>query len=154
MILVKTLIIYQSIHHQNTQKIGKAISKVLKAKLVKPEKIKSQNLKNYDLIGFGSGIYFGKFHQSLLNFIDSLPKTNYPFAFVFSTSGAGLKIYNQSLIKKLKQKGFKVIGDFSCRGFDTYGPYKLIGGLAKGRPNKEDLAAAQKFARKLIQMIT
>lgn len=146
---MKPLIICVSVHHQNTLKIAQILAKILKAKIVKPEEIKFKDLKNYDLIGFGSGIYFGQFHKNLLTFIDSLPEDKYLKAFVFSTSGAGLKFYNQSLIKKLEQKGFQVVGDFTCRGFDTYGPYKLLGGLAKGRPNEKDFEAAENFAKEL-----
>lgn len=147
---MNALVIYESIHHQNTQKIAQTIAEVLKAKLAKPNEVNIPDLKNYDLIGFGSGIYFNQFHRTLTDFIDQLPADIYPKAFVFSTSGAGLKLYNQPLIKKLQQKGFQVIGDFTCRGFDTWGPYKLIGGLAKGRPNEKDFQNAEKFATELI----
>ena len=40
-----------------------------------------------------------------------------------------------------------VVGEFSCRGFDTVGPFKLIGGVNKGRPDERDLENAKKFAR-------
>ena len=57
--------------------------------------------------------------------------------------------FNRALEKKLRERGFKIIGKFSCLGFNTYGPFKLIGGISKGRPNEKDLENARIFARGL-----
>ncbi len=156
---MKTLIIYISIHHGNTEKIAKEIAEVLDAKLLKPWEVNEDNLSEYDLIGFGSGVYFGKHHKSLLSLIDRLPEAENRKTFIFSTSGMrngiaqrphGSSDFNQLLKEKLLQKDFDLIGEFSCRGFDTYGPFKFIGGISKGRPNKEDLGKARKFAQELL----
>ena len=37
------------------------------------------------------------------------------------------------------------IGKFFCKGYDTYGPFKLVGGIAKGHPDEKDLMAAVEF---------
>jgi len=150
---MEALVIYSSVHHGNTEKIAKKIATVLKAELVKPAEIVNKDaLGKYDLIGFGSGIYFGKHHESLLDFIDKMPKMENKKAFIFSTSGAEegtFNEFNEELSKKLSDKGFEIIGEFSCRGFDTFGPFELIGGLNKGRPDKKDLNDAEEFARSL-----
>jgi flavodoxin len=49
----------------------------------------------------------------------------------------------------LQSKGFEVIGEFNCAGFDTVGPLRIIGGINKGRPNDEDLTQAEAFAKNL-----
>lgn len=36
-------------------------------------------------------------------------------------------------------------GTFTCRGFDTFGPFRLIGGIAKGHPNEKELEKARAF---------
>jgi len=59
---MKTLIIYVSFHHGNTLKIANEIAEVINADMVKPNEIKIENILSYDLIGFGSGIYFMKHH--------------------------------------------------------------------------------------------
>ncbi|HWQ78445.1 MAG TPA: hypothetical protein VN381_06500, partial [Anaerovoracaceae bacterium] len=46
-----------------------------------------KELGDYDLIGFGSGIYSGKNHESLLELADSLPQADGKKAFLFSTDG-------------------------------------------------------------------
>ena len=47
------------------------------------------------------------------------------------------------------EKGCPVLGEFSCKGYDTFGPFKLVGGLAKGRPSEKDLEKARAFYRGL-----
>lgn len=152
-IIMKGLIIYISTEHKNTEKIAFEIGNKLKADIVDVEKVKIEEIDKYDVIGFGSGIFYGKFHKKLLKLIDGLPKLEDKKAFIFSTSGQGKVEYNESLEKKLNEHGFDVIGGFASKGFDTYGPFKLIGGIAKGRPNEEDLKAAGEFAAGLIKKL-
>lgn len=145
---MKTIIIYASVHHNNTEKIAETMAKQLKAEVLKAKEAQDKNLNNYDLIGFGSGIFHAKFHPSLLKAVEELQIKGNKF-FIFSTSGLGKQKYNKSLISLIEDKGGKVIGDFACKGFDTYGIFKWIGGIAKGRPNDEDLKKAEKFAKNL-----
>lgn len=144
--MLKTLIIYSSIHHGNTEKIGKAMAETLNADIINVTDVSINELQNYDLIGFGSGIYGGKFHKNMLALIEKLPSTANKKSFVFSTSSMEKKSYNSYIEEKLKGKGFEIIGNFSCKGYDTFGPFKLIGGIGKGRPNEEDIKKAQDFA--------
>lgn len=37
------------------------------------------------------------------------------------------------------------LGEYSCKGYDIFGPFKLIGGIAKGYPNANDLQKARAF---------
>ena len=146
---MRCLVIYQSVHHGNTEKIAKEIAKCLDADLKRVNEINKKDLTEYDLIGFGSGIYFLKHHKSLLEFVEDLPQMNKK-AFIFSTRGLGCyKFYHRALRKKLIEKGFKIVGEFSCKGYDTYGILKLIGGINKGRPNEQDLEKARKFAMRM-----
>ncbi|HUV46805.1 MAG TPA: flavodoxin family protein [Candidatus Bathyarchaeia archaeon] len=148
---MKTLIIFTSIHHQNTIKIAEVMAKVLKAKLLKATKVNPKEVKKFALIGFGSGIYFGRHHQDLFELLDKMPTFDNKKAFIFSTRGSGPKtIYHQSLKNRLKQKGFQVVGEFSCSGWDTFGVLKIIGGIKKGHPDKSDLKKAEKFAKSLL----
>lgn len=149
---MKTLIIYQSIHHGNTEKIAKKICEVLGADLKKPNEVKPEDLVNYDLIGFGSGIYFTRFHVSILKFIKELPQMPGKKVFTFCTHGSEITPpggWNKRINALLKEKGFDVLDNFQCQGFDTWGPFKLFGGLCKGRPNENDLAKAAIFAESL-----
>jgi flavodoxin len=146
---MKTLIIYESIHHGNTEKIAKIIGEVLGADLKRASEVEMDKLNDYDLIGFGSGIYFGRHHVSILKFIKAMPEMTGKSAFVFSTHGNKANGWNKGCLNLLAKKGFKISGDYECQGFDTWGPFKLIGGMAKGHPDDNDLAAAKKFAESL-----
>jgi flavodoxin len=147
--MIKSLIICLSVHHRNTEKIAKAMAEVLSAEILRPDEVNITRLFEYDLIGFGSGIYFGQHHQELLNLAEQLPVLNRK-AFIFSTKGIGPKsLYHRALGERLTKKGLKIIADFSCPGFDSNGFIKLFGGINKQRPNEEDLAEAKEFARKL-----
>ena len=147
---MKTLIIYVSIHQGNTEKIARVMAKILDAKLVKPNEVNTNELSEYDLIGFGSGIYFQRHHKTLLNLADKLPELKNKKAFVFSTRGIGpVWFYHRILRRKLSKGGFDIVEEFSCKGFDTFGPFKIIGGINKGRPSEKDLKEAENFAGEL-----
>ena len=45
----------------------------------------------------------------------------------------------KSLEVILKEKKTDIIGKFGCKGYDTFGPFKLVGGIAKGHPDEKDL---------------
>ncbi|MCX7778682.1 MAG: flavodoxin family protein [Patescibacteria group bacterium] len=153
---MKSLIIYLSFHHQNTEKVAQVMAHFLKAKLVKPPEIQPAEVLNYDLIGFGSGIYFGQYHHRLIEFVKNLPPVQNKKAFIFSTSGRPESIFynffTRNFRKILEAKGFKVIGQFNCPGFDTFGLLKIIGGLNKGRPNEKDLEKAKNFVQDLVKI--
>jgi len=129
------------------------MANILDADLLQVKQADASMLEQYDLIGFGSGIYVGKHHKSLLNFIDKLPMLRNKKAFIFSTSGLRkmrfIHNFDQPLKKKLQQKGFDIIGDFSCRGYDTSTAAMIFGGINRGRPNVKDLKQAEDFARGL-----
>ncbi|GAG56714.1 unnamed protein product [marine sediment metagenome] len=126
---------------------------VLSADLLRVEQVAINMLAEYDLIGFGSGVYFGKFHKSLLELVDKLPRLENKKAFIFSTSGLRkmrfIHDFHKPLKGKLKQKGLNIVGEFSCRGFDTSQAAKIIGGINWGRPDEKDLELAENFARGL-----
>ena len=160
---MKPLLILYSYHHRNTEKIADVLAKVLDGEIRGPQQVNPEELRDHDLLGFGSGIYAEKLHGSLLDLADRLPQVTGKKAFVFSTNGAPASLFGESmsrdqmaknhrLIKeKLQAKGYVIVGEFSCPGFNTNLFLKHLGGLNKGRPNAEDLERAEAFARSLRQ---
>jgi menaquinone-dependent protoporphyrinogen IX oxidase len=64
------------------------MAKVLDAEIRSPQETNPEELEQYGILGFGSGIYAGKHHELLLDFTNRLPKvSNGGRAFIFSTSG-------------------------------------------------------------------
>ena len=150
---MKTLLICYSYHHRNTEKVARVMAKVLDAQVITPEKVDPRELQGYGLVGFGSGIYGEKHHESVLDLADRLPRVTNKKAFIFSTSAimGEKKVANDhsSLRERLESKGYVVVDEFSCKGFNTNSFLKYFGGMNKGRPNAEDIEHAEDFARKL-----
>lgn len=46
-----------------------------------------------------------------------------------------------------------MMGEFGCRGYNTFGPFKLFGGTGKGKPDEDDLQRARAFIRGIIDRI-
>ncbi len=148
------IIILKSEHHGNTKKIAERMARALKARLAEPDKIKITELNKYNLIGFGSGIYHRKHHEDLLAFVDKMPCMKGKKAFIFSTSGARkmplVNNFGADLKEKLLAKGFEIVGEFSCRGWDTYPLFvRPFGGISKSHPDEKDLNNAEAFAKSL-----
>jgi flavodoxin len=156
---VKSLVVVFSYHHNNTEKIANACAKVLGAEVKTPQQVKPEEIAEYDLVGFGSGIYSATFDASVLDLADRLPPVNNKKAFLFSTYGAPAFIANgefieknhQQIREKLKAKGYAVIGEFGCAGWNTNSFLKYFGGLNKGKPDAEDLMNAEAFARDMLE---
>jgi flavodoxin len=150
---MKSLLVCFSYHHNNTEKIAKAFAKVLDAQVKSPQETSSIELQEYDLIGFGAGIDSGKHYRELLDFVDSLPQVTDKKAFIFSTSGVTgekKRIKDHSALReKLYSKGYLIVDEFQCKGFNTNLFLKYFGGMNKGRPNDEDLKHAEDFAESL-----
>lgn len=149
----RSLIIVYSYHHNNTAKIASEFSKVLQAEVKNPDQVIMEELQAYDLVGFGAGIDSGRHYKPLLDFVDRLPNVDKKAGFIFSTSAVQgkekVKEDYALLREKLEAKGYRIVGEFSCKGYNTNSFLKYLGGMNKGRPNQVDLENAQRFARKL-----
>ncbi|MFI1768463.1 flavodoxin family protein [Streptomyces sp. NPDC020800] len=149
---MKAMIVCVSVSHGNTQKVADVMGHVLEAPVVTPEQVDTAELSACDLVGFGSGIFSMSFHPGLRRFVRALPREQRRKAFVFATSGfpePPFRPYTRPLTGLLEQKGFEVVGSFSCRALDTWFPFKPVGGVRKGRPDAADLVAARTFAEGL-----
>ena len=150
---MKSLLVLFSYHHNNTEKIANVFAKVLDAQIKTPQQVDPEELQEYGLIGFGSGIYDAKHHESLLDLADKLPKVTNGRAFIFSTggmTGEAKAAEDHSLLReKLQSKGYVIVDEFQCVGFNTNSFLRYLGGMNKGRPNAEDLKHAEEFAQNL-----
>jgi flavodoxin len=153
---MKSLIVCVSTSHGSTRRIADRMAEVLDAEVVEPESVDPEKLREYDLVGFGSGIYYMTMDARLRNLIRRTPHVDGIRAFTFFTSGAReipLLNYHKPVRNQLASKGFEVLDSFSCRGFDTVGPFGFIGGINRGRPNDHDLDRAGAFAARLRKRV-
>jgi len=112
---MKTLIVYVSYHHHNTEKAAQVIADELGADLVPIGQLQPE-IVTYDLIGFGSGIYGGKFHQTLIRFVEALPSATEKQAFVFSTCGVRRTAWHAALKSRSQTEDSQSRGISPARG--------------------------------------
>jgi len=148
---MKSLLVLISFHHKNTEKVAKVIAKVLDAQIKTPQQTDPEELQQYGLVGFGSGIYSAKHHQALLDLAAKLPQVTNGKAFIFSTSSdlEPMAKHHSPLKRILQSKGYMIVDEFTCAGFNTNSFSRLFGGINRGRPNAEDLKHAEEFAQNL-----
>ena len=141
---MKTAICYLSCHHGNTRKVVEAMAKAGSVDLIDLRTQSNIRLDGYDCVGFASGIYMSDMHKTVVEFARQHLPTGKPVFFVYTYGGAKGR-GTKTLRQVAEEKECPVLGEFSCKGYDTFGPFKLVGGLAKGHPNAKDLEKAQQF---------
>lgn len=159
------LVVFAGTASGSTAKLAVAISETLGAEsinLASAASASAESLRSRRLIGFGSGIFNGRNDGTLIAFAEGLPPCPGVKAFIFSTCGAPAGVVTESESLKamrknhlalrtvLEAKGFDVIGEFSCPGFNDNSFLKLFGGINKGRPDSGDINRARLFARRLL----
>lgn len=145
---MKTAVCYYSRHHGNTRKVLEAMAGEGNLDLIDVTTRQTVRLEEYNCIGFASGIYGFDFQKAVVEFARQYLPQGKPVFFVYTYGGAkgnGAK----SVAKIAREKNCPVLGEFSCKGYDTFGPFKLIGGIAKRHPDARDLENARKFYRKI-----
>lgn len=145
---MKTTVVYYSKHHGNTKKVLDAIAKKYEITLIDVLEQPNADLSGYDRIGFASGIYYSKFHKTLLKFAEEHMPGGKETFFVY-TYGAKKEGYTKAITEAVKKHDAKIMGEFGCFGFNTFGLFKLIGGIAKGHPDQKDYDDAVKFYAEL-----
>ena len=95
-----------------------------------------------DLLFIGMGIYAGKPDEALLKYLDDLPVGSFKGAAIFSTSCIG-KDQTELAVNLLKHKHVEVYSNhLSLPGQFLF--------LQRKRPNSSDLAAAKRWAQKVL----
>lgn len=145
---MKTAILYYSKHHENTKKLLDAIAKKHEVTLIDVTKASGTDLSGYDCIGFASGIYYSKFQKELLSYAEKHMPDNKKTFFI-CTYGVKKDGYTKAIREAVQKHNAEILGEFGCLGFNTFGPFKLIGGIAKNHPDKNDLEQVFSFYESL-----
>jgi len=162
----KVLMILAASSAGSTAKVAGAIAEELGAQVVSPGQANAARFGDFTLIGFGSGIFNGEHHAALLALADELPPAPHAKAFLFSTCGIPARFARPEVLadyssrnhaalrEKLRAKGYEIVGEFGCPGFNDNKFLKLFGGFNRGRPNAADLGSARSFAKGLKQQLS
>ena len=144
-----TAIVYYSQYHGNTKKLLDAIKAAdLSVELIDVVKAPDFDLSTYDRIGFASGIYFSAFAKQIISYADAhLPEKK--DIFYIYTHGAPGGNFLKAMREIATRKHCKELGEYRCQGYDTFGPFKLVGGIAKGHPTEDEIKRAVEFYKGL-----
>ena len=120
------------------------------------ELIERFKFKNYDLIGFGTPVYYFNLPHHLFEVLDVLPNLSYAQGFLFCTSGGNPGATLFKLQQILKNKGLKIIaGSDRWKGLDQHRCYSHFPQSALprsvGHPTIEELKEAKAFGRTVIK---
>ena len=147
----KTVIIYASTHHGSTRRLAEALADQYDIDLIDAETQQQADLYPYDLIGFASGIDFGRFSASVEQYLETnLPEGKKVF-FLYTCAKVSGR-FTESIKEKARKTGAIILGEYGCRGFNTYGPWKLIDGMNKNHPSAEELQGVVRFFESLLKM--
>ena len=145
----KAVIIYASTHHGNTRKLVDAIADKYDIDKIDATEHQQSDLSGYDLIGFASGIDFGKFYGPVEDFLESnLPESKRVF-FLYTCAKINPRFTEKIKALALK-KGAVILGEYGCKGYNTYGPWKMIGGMNKNHPSEDEISNAVNFFASLF----
>lgn len=151
---LKTIILYRSKHHGNTKQLVDAVA------AAHPEidvidvstlgKHEYPDLSPYHIIAFASGIYYGKYDKDIRRIAQECLRDG-DNVIGFITYGGNEKYNGSELSGICRLKFANLLSVYGCPGLDTYGPFKLVGGMNKGRPNAEDIAGAVEFYDRIVK---
>ena len=145
---MKTAIIYYLKHHGNTKKLLDAISAVDADVDLIDVTEGVRELADYDRIGIASGIYYSAFAKQVIAYADENLPEDKPVFFIY-THGAPKGDFLKGIREITEKKHCTELGEYRCQGFDTFGPFKLVGGLAKGHPTQDEVDKAVAFYQNL-----
>ena len=148
---MKTVIIFASTHHGNTKKVAEHMAKSVSADLIDITQNRNPDISMYEMVGLASGVYFHSFHETLKNFVQNASFKENQKVFLVATCGVAYIDYTKGIKKLLKQKNVECAGSFQCRGYDTYGIFGKLGGIAKGHPNQQELKKAADFIKNITK---
>lgn len=145
----KNAMIYYSKHHGNTKKVLDFIASKHDLDLIPVEE--NVDVSKYSFIGFASGTYMSKVASSITEYIGNhKEELRGKSTFILTTGGAGKPSADKPLETILSESGMNVLGSFYCYGYDTFGPFKLVGGLKKNHPDDQDFINAEKAYRAAV----
>ena len=151
---MKGIIIYYS-QTGNTKKIAHAIHKGMSqiadhCDMVPVKEANPKDLDQYDIIGLGSPVWMGGFSPNVRIFAENIPEQEGKHIFSFCTHGVMPELYFPSVTRKLKAKGFTVIGMRDWYGSVHFQvapkPY-----FTDGHPDDIDLKEAEAFGREMVE---
>lgn len=136
----KICIVYDLMYNMNIEKLVLFLKENYNdVDIIKVNNFDINVIDNYLKIGLVFGIYWGRFFKNIEELLDKILDSDVKNLFFIYIFGIGKVRYEKKLIKRFEEKNKICFGIFSCKGFDKYGFFKLIGGINKGKFNEKDI---------------
>jgi len=148
--MINIAIVYTSLHHKNTERLINGIKNRYDITLIDASANKKADLNNYDIIGFASGIEYGKFYNCVEKFLNNNLPENKKVFFIYTCAKDNPR-FTDSIKNASSKKKATILGQFGCKGYNTYGPLKLIGGINRTHPDDTDVKQAITFITSVIE---
>lgn len=126
----------------NTRMLADAIAEELG---VKAQDVRAAKLDDAKVVFLGTGTYGGKPGKEMLDFIEAHDLKGRKVAIFYTSANPhGHQGLVDTMTGALKSKGTTLQGIYHCPG-------KFLLFMNRGRPNKEDMDNARKFAREMVK---
>ena len=145
---MNTAIVYCSKHHGNTRKLVEAIAAKHDVTLIDAQAQPDAELSGYDVVGFASGIYGFQFDPQVTKLAGKVLEGQR--VFLLYTSAMNKDAHAKGVRQALAARGAVELGIFGCQGYNTFGPFRLVGGTSKGHPDAQDIANAVAFFEQIV----
>ncbi|AEB06932.1 hypothetical protein Corgl_0819 [Coriobacterium glomerans PW2] len=150
---MKTVILYRSRHHGNTLRLVDAIlaahPEVDAIDVGALSKDARPDIDRYHLVGVASGIYYSSMDKRLMRAVEAALRPG-DKVFGLMTYGGRNNWYGRDLDGVCRMKHATYLGAYGALGYDTWGPFRLFGGLHKGHPSEQEIADAVAFYDKIL----
>ena len=145
---MRSMIVYASRHHGNTKRLVEYLAARYDITLANAQAAEKMNMEEYDLIGFASGMDFGKFYPEVTVLAKKLSPGKGIYALY--TCARDQAKYGLEIEMIAGQTGCRYLGRYGCKGYNTYGPWKIIGGMNKAHPDAQELEEASVFYEQIV----
>jgi len=106
-------------------------------------------LHEYDLIGLGCPVFYGKEPLNVRGFVEELPEMKGKHWFVFTTHASTIGIAMISMAQGLESKGGVIVGSHDTYA-DSTAPFIPYPTLTTGHPDEQEYEEARVFGRDLV----
>ncbi len=98
----------------------------------------AKDLFAYERVGIASGSHFSSFAKQVLSYAEEYLPEDKPVFFIY-THDAAKGDFLKGICEITKKKHCPELEEYWSQGYDTYGPFNLVRGIAKGHPTQDEV---------------
>ncbi len=111
--------------------------------------VDTSTLREYDLIGLGSPVFYYQEPFNVRSFVEELPKMDGQHWFIFTTHASTIGVAMDSMAKGLQERGAVIVGSHDTYA-DSTAPFIPYPTLTTGHPDEKEYEEARVFGENLV----